>query len=31
MSIWFLIIAEWLLLLLGVVLAELALRRRLRS
>jgi hypothetical protein len=31
MSIWFLIVAEWLLLILGVVLAEYVLHRRLRS
>ncbi len=31
MSIWLLIIIEWLMVVVGVVLAEYALRRRLRS
>jgi hypothetical protein len=31
MSIWFLIITEWVLVVLGTVLAEYALNRRLRS
>jgi hypothetical protein len=31
MSVWFLIVAEWLAIIVGTVLAELALRRRLRG
>ena len=31
MSIWFLIVIQWILLTVGVVAAELALRRRIRS
>jgi len=31
MSLWFLIVAEWLAIIIGTVLAEYALRRRIRS